>query len=71
MPHPFCEQTRHAVLPEDRGAGILPANIVQSVAGAWNKERDKSIARRQEPLSPLRIVLVKAFLGEMGHALPR
>ena len=59
----------HAVLPEDRGAGILPANVVQSQA--WNKEREKPIAQRQEPLSPLRIVLVKAFLSEMAARITK
>eukprot|EP00439_Symbiodinium_sp_Y106_P005996 s9548_g1.t1 len=64
----------HAVLPEDRGAGILPANIVQSLfnlSQAWNKEREKPIAQRQEPLSPLRIVLVKAFLSEMAARITK
>ena len=42
-----------------------------NLSQAWNKEREKPIAHRQEPLSPLRIVLVKAFLSEMAARITK
>ena len=42
-----------------------------NLSQAWNKEREKPIAQRQEPLSPLRIVLVKAFLSEMAARITK
>ena len=60
----------HAVLPEDRGQeSFLPTLF--NLSQAWNKEREKPIAQRQEPLSPLRIVLVKAFLSEMAARITK
>ena len=42
-----------------------------NLSQAWNKEREKPIAQRQQPLSPLRIVLVKAFLSEMAARITK
>ena len=38
---------------------------------AWNKERETPTMQRQEPLSSLRIVLLKAFLSEMAARIKK